>query len=79
MIPYCSSLRPESASDSNSATASRTILTGNGLAVACGSGALRLEKLQRPGGKALEANAFLRGFALPERLPLPDVAAIGAR
>lgn len=56
-----------------------TILKGNGLAVACGSGALRLEKLQRPGGKALEANAFLRGFALPERLPLPDVAAIGAR
>jgi methionyl-tRNA formyltransferase len=56
-----------------------TILKGNGLAVACGSGALRLEKLQRPGGKALDADAFLRGFALPERLPLPDVAAIGAR
>ena len=56
-----------------------TILKGNGLAIACGSGALRLEKLQRPGGKALDADAFLRGFALPERLPLPDVAAIGAR
>lgn len=56
-----------------------TILKGNGLAIACGSGALRLEKLQRPGGKALEADAFLRGFVLPERLPLPDVAAIGAR
>lgn len=56
-----------------------TVLPGGGLTVACGTGALRLETLQRPGGKALDADAFRRGFALPERLPLPEVAAIGAR
>ena len=56
-----------------------TIIGGAGLSVACGSGALRLEKLQRPGGKVLDADAFRRGFTLPERLPLPDVVAIGAR
>jgi methionyl-tRNA formyltransferase len=33
--------------------------------VACGSGALRLVRLQRPGRAAVEAEAFLRGFALP--------------
>jgi methionyl-tRNA formyltransferase len=56
-----------------------TVINGNGLTIACGSGALRLEKLQRPGGKALDADAFRRGFTLPERLPLPDIVAIGAR
>jgi len=34
-------------------------------AIACGEGALRLLKLQRPGRSALEAAAFLRGHALP--------------
>jgi methionyl-tRNA formyltransferase len=33
--------------------------------VACGAGALRLTRLQRPGRAAMEAEAFLRGFALP--------------
>jgi methionyl-tRNA formyltransferase len=32
--------------------------------VACGRGALRLEELQRAGGKRLPAREFLRGFAL---------------
>ena len=36
------------------------------LTVACGKGALRLLKLQRAGKGALEAEAFLRGFALPK-------------
>ena len=35
-------------------------------AVACGRGALRLTRLQRPGRGALEAEAFLRGYALPK-------------
>ncbi|MGG5885846.1 methionyl-tRNA formyltransferase [Falsiroseomonas sp. HC035] len=36
--------------------------------VACGSGALRLLRLQRPGRAAQPAAEFLRGFALPSRL-----------
>ena len=33
--------------------------------VACGDGALRLTRLQRPGKAAMDAADFLRGFALP--------------
>ena len=35
------------------------------LTIACGSGALRLRKVQRAGGKAMEADALLKGFAVP--------------
>ncbi|MDB5414006.1 MAG: methionyl-tRNA formyltransferase [Rubritepida sp.] len=41
------------------------VLPGPGLTVACGTGALRLLRLQRPGRGAMDAGAFLRGFALP--------------
>ena len=34
-------------------------------AIACGEGALRLLKVQRPGGKVMEAAEMLKGFALP--------------
>lgn len=40
-------------------------LEPNGLAIACGSGVLFLKKLQRPGGKMLDAHSFVRGFELP--------------
>lgn len=36
----------------------------NGIVVACERGALRLEILQRPGGKVLPAAQFIQGFAL---------------
>jgi methionyl-tRNA formyltransferase len=36
----------------------------DGISVACGDGALRLEELQRAGGRRLPAAAFLRGFPL---------------
>ena len=36
----------------------------NGVIVACGQGALRLEILQRPNAKALPAAEFVRGFAI---------------
>jgi len=36
----------------------------DGIVVACGDGALRLEELQRAGGRRLPAAAFLRGFPL---------------
>ena len=35
------------------------------LTIACGSGALRPTRLQRAGRAAVEAEAFLRGYALP--------------
>jgi methionyl-tRNA formyltransferase len=36
------------------------------LTVACGEGALRLTRLQRAGGKTMEASAFLRGYPIPK-------------
>lgn len=45
------------------------ILTANshdGVVVACGTGALRLTELQKPGGKRLPAAEFLKGFPLEE-------------
>ncbi len=46
------------------------------LRVACGRGALVLERLQRPGRQPADAEAFLRGFAMPAgtRLALPEAA-----
>ena len=41
------------------------------LAIACGAGALRPLKLQRPGRGALDADAFLRGFPIPAGTQLP--------
>ena len=38
---------------------------GEGVVVACGTGAYRITRLQREGGKPLDADAFLRGFELP--------------
>jgi methionyl-tRNA formyltransferase len=35
-----------------------------GLVIACGSGALRLTELQKPGGKRLPASEFLKGFPI---------------
>jgi methionyl-tRNA formyltransferase len=36
----------------------------DGVVVACGSGALRINELQKPGGKRLAATEFLKGFPL---------------
>jgi methionyl-tRNA formyltransferase len=41
------------------------------LAIACGEGALRPLRLQRPGRRALDATAFLRGYAIPPGTILP--------
>ena len=38
------------------------------LVVACGSGAVEINRAQRPGKKAMDAAAFLRGADLPEKL-----------
>ena len=41
-----------------------TAISHDGISVACGQGQLRLEIIQRPGGKRLHANEFLAGFNL---------------
>ncbi|OUI89589.1 methionyl-tRNA formyltransferase [Acetobacter sp. DmW_043] len=35
------------------------------LTIACGTGALRLTLIQKPGGRMMDAQTFLRGFSLP--------------
>jgi methionyl-tRNA formyltransferase len=45
-----------------------------GLLVATGSGLLRLRRLQRPGGRMLDAPEFLRGFPIPDGTVLPSQA-----
>ncbi|MGF1531134.1 MAG: methionyl-tRNA formyltransferase [Puniceicoccaceae bacterium] len=42
----------------------------NGLMVQAGDGLLLIERLQRPGGKMMDAGSFLRGMALAEGMPL---------
>ena len=52
--------------------------SGDGLVVACGSGALRLTELQRPGGKRLPADQWLRSRPVRagERFEAADGAAV---
>ena len=45
---------------------------GAGLLVAAGGGTLRIRRLQRPGGRMLEAREFLRGFPVPAGTVLPS-------
>jgi methionyl-tRNA formyltransferase len=49
----------------SSATAPPGTVLDADLTIACGSGALRLMRLQRAGRAAVEAEAFLRGYTLP--------------
>ncbi|MBV7457006.1 methionyl-tRNA formyltransferase [Acidovorax sp. sif1233] len=49
---------------------------GQGVAVACGEGALRLTTLQRAGGKRLAAADFLRGFDLQPGMVLGAAPAV---
>lgn len=44
----------------------------DGLLVACGTGLLRVRRLQRPGGRMLPAGEFLRGCPLPAGSVLPS-------
>jgi methionyl-tRNA formyltransferase len=45
---------------------------GTGVLVGTGSGTLRLRRLQRPGGRMLEAPEFLRGFPVTPGTTLPS-------
>jgi methionyl-tRNA formyltransferase len=60
-------LRSTSASDSG---APGTVLD-DGLTIACGEGAVRLLELQRAGGKAMQAEDFLRGAGIKKGMRLP--------
>ena len=44
------------------------------LTIACGSGAVRLERVQRPGKAAQSAEEMLRGFAIPVGTRLPSIS-----
>ncbi|TCI00618.1 methionyl-tRNA formyltransferase [Roseococcus sp. SYP-B2431] len=58
-------LRVLAAEPAAGAGAPGEVLPGPALTVACGEGALRLTRLQRPGRGAMDAHALLRGFPLP--------------
>ncbi|HTO04653.1 MAG TPA: methionyl-tRNA formyltransferase, partial [Opitutus sp.] len=45
---------------------------GDGLRIGTGHGRLRIRRLQRPGGKMLEAHEFLRGFPISVGTRLPS-------
>lgn len=62
------------AADSVSAAQPGAVLgqDGEGLLVATGEGVLRLRHLQRPGGRMLGAEEFLRGFEVPTGTVLPS-------
>ncbi len=51
-------------------------VSADGVIVQCGSGALRLTQLQKPGGKSLPVREFLAGATLAkgQRFTLPDAA-----
>lgn len=57
-------LDAETSAGGDGAAAIGTV-TDDALSVACGEGALRLTRLQRPGKAAMERGPFLRGFPLP--------------
>ena len=43
----------------------RRMALDDALTIACGEGALKLVKVQRAGGKAMDAADLLKGFAVP--------------
>ena len=47
------------------------VVLDDALTVACGNGALAIERLQRPGKGPTEVGAFLRGYDLPAGTRLP--------
>jgi methionyl-tRNA formyltransferase len=66
--------------EADSSAAPGTVLAADaqhGIVVACGAGSLRLTQLQKPGGKRLAANEFIKGFAI-EGLRFEPVAAPAA-
>jgi methionyl-tRNA formyltransferase len=62
------------ATEANTSAAPGTILAADraGVLVACGQGALRLTRLQRPGGRMLPAAEFLAGYTLAVGEVLPS-------
>ena len=70
-------LVPEAGEAGESAGGSANAAAALGPVIACGPEgreAVVLARLQKEGGKEMEGAAFLRGFAWPERLPLPSLS-----
>ncbi len=52
---------------------SLVLTEGGAVRVVCGRGTVRLRQLQRPGGRMLSAEEFLRGYRVPEGWVIPSV------
>ncbi len=71
-FPHASeAIRVLEAEPAEGSAAPGTVLPGPGLTVACGTGALRLTRMQRPGRPAMEAAALRRGFDFGPCLATP--------
>ncbi len=71
-FPHASeAIRVLEAEPAEGSAAPGTVLPGPGLTVACGTGALRLTRMQRPGRPAMEAEALRRGFDFGPCLATP--------
>ena len=66
------SIRVLAAAPAAGAAAPGTVLPGPGLTVACGTGALRITRMQRPGRPAMDADALRRGFDFGTCLATPS-------
>lgn len=69
LAPTISNMMPEEAhpprvSDGQAAAGTILSVSDGDIVIACGSGALRVTQLQKPGGKRLPAREFLQGFPL---------------
>ena len=70
LLPWCEyqgeriKLLTSSCSD-QSGPAGQVCSVENGLTIACGQGAVRVQKLQRGGKSAQDADTFLRGLNIP--------------
>jgi methionyl-tRNA formyltransferase len=63
----------DATSESANSTSGTVLSADNeGLLIQTGTGVLRIRRLQRPGGKMLEANEFLRGFPIAAGTRLPS-------
>lgn len=70
-FPYETATIKVGAANVESANGAPGTVLDDRLLIACGEGALRLTMVQRPGKAMTDADAFLRGYDIPQRAALP--------